>query len=209
MDKQVEHTMKLEAHSRELSILNQGHTELKRRVDASEIKQVDIENLKILHGKNALTEKRLDSSIAATRQIEKDLLEAHANLVLRVKEIESKVDSLFIGLKELNSNLNDINCLFREDKARLEKEITKNRFDLEHIIENRATLITKNLAVSPRDILTSNEEIKSKLESALVGSDNAMAKCNVQAMSLKLFEKKLENMALQLKSFELNKELER
>lgn len=209
MDKSVEQTMKLEGHSRELSILNDGHRELKRRVEASELKQEDLEKLKVLHGKTGLLEKRLDTSIESTRQIEKDLLQAHNSLLNRVKEVESKVDSLFIGIKELNSNLHDLDRVYQEDKRRLEKEISKTRSDLELLIESRASLILKNLSVSPRDIITNNDELKARLESALIGADNAMAKCNVHGMTIKLLEKRIENMALQIKSFELTKELER
>lgn len=199
--------IKVEQHSRELELLNERVAQLESRVKDSEMKRSEIENINFIVSRNEDLIKTINEikefSRSQLNKVNKDMTEIDRKLSeinIKISSLSEKLDDFVSKLNELEDDVLHCNQYTNDKVGRVFEGLLKR-------VDDKCDAIVKDLHVSPKDILKDNEEIRLKLDSAVVGADNAMMKCNVHAMNLKLFEKRVENLALQIKEFELSKQL--
>ena len=64
--------------------------------------------------------------------------------------------------------------------------------------------LRKDLVVSPSDVFQQNNDVMKKLESTALDGSNAMMKVNNIDLHTRILEKRIENLAIQIKRIELS-----
>ena len=118
-----------------------------------------------------------------------------------LKDLKDRVASM-------SNDLERIRVDYKHDHDNLEDLIVhlngKSNSELQSRLEN----LQKNLVVSPKDIASQNETLLKRIEAASMDGNNAMMNVNAQDLNLKILDKKIESLSIQIKRLDLTKQLE-
>lgn len=118
------------------------------------------------------------------------------NCVLSCREISKNTSSLE---QEFNLASKDIYYKINHN----ENLISKTFSSIKSEIEEKFSLIKKEVASYPKSILENNEKIMTKVEIAQMDAQNVALKYSNLETQLKIFDRKLENLDIRIKKMEL------
>lgn len=199
--------IKVQQHSRELELMTERMSAFDVRIKDAEIDKQDIERLKDVYEKNDDLIKKINQEIENKKNDLLSLNHKISDLEFKIKEIEQKISSNQLTFTSIWAFIEDLRSQVKNGDNSLNSNISSSIESINKRIDSKHEELMKNLHVSPKDIIKDNEELKAKMDSALISAENSMIKCNVHAMNIKLLEKKVENLSLQIKEFELSKKL--
>jgi len=155
-----------------------------------------------------------------TENFVKDINDKNSTSKLLIDGIRSVIESLknttsvhTNELRQLRDSLPIMEKQITETKDVLSQKIVSistaftSRFD-EHAEKQKKQLETfsNHALTAPKSVIESNQTIIEQLEVATLDSSNAILKTNNMELTLKLLERKLENLTIQVKKIELTQQ---
>lgn len=144
-----------------------------------------------------------------------DLIEGKKSAVTTVAKLEKQMAELKKENESLRKDLTDALELIKELNKKFLylpfdnqiRELAKGQTN--HIAETRKEMqkIRDDLVVSPAQIISNNSDLLKKLEVAQLDGSNAMSKVSNFELQIRVLEKKIESLGIQLKKIELGQQL--
>jgi hypothetical protein len=209
--------------TQQIDTVGSMHSELKKNVE----NQLAQTNQNVENAKSRISQVLSEAAKGSEIQLLRDYLESKISQVskdisaLNVKHVatEDKTTSLQDGFMGLADQLEDVNTVVKKsDDVRTEfmKQITKmsgifeNRWNefstfFQKYTDEKIESLKNDLQGSSASLGALRSEIIKKLESITLDSSNAFLKANNNAQQVAILEKKIENIFLLLKKFELSK----
>lgn len=124
-----------------------------------------------------------------------------------VMNLSNDFKDLKEDLKSLKECLATIRADYKHDHDNLEGLILHLNGKTSNELQSRLEALHKDLVVSPKDIAQQNSTLLKRIEAASMDGVNAMQKVNAQDLNLRILDKKIENLAIQIKRIDLTKQL--
>jgi septation ring formation regulator EzrA len=195
---------RLEQISQELISINDFINAFKRNLDDLSKKYSELESIKGL-------ESKVDDATKGYLQGHIILKKKSELLDLANSAMQANNSDMIKALSSLSSKHESIEERFLDYKNDQELKAQTLRNDHKKALEAlrkefQASLdsLRKDLVVSPSDVFQQNNDVMKKLESTALDGSNAMMKVNNIDLHTRILEKRIENLAIQIKRIELS-----
>lgn len=197
------HDSVLSQHQLEINEINHNVNIFKNVIQELREKFCEIDALRELYQKFENLSQYVKTDLAAFKVQADTLKKAADDFQLKVSQFRQiQIDAMLkqdeIVIRQ-ERDFQNYNSKLRSSEMAQTEIFKVWRNGLEEAIEK----LRKDLLVSPVAVFEQNNQIMGKLESASLDGTNAMLKVNNMDMNIRIIEKKIESLAIQIKKIEL------
>jgi hypothetical protein len=187
----------------EINSINHSINESKRLIEELNVKFEAIDRLKDLHQKFDNLSQYVKKDLDAFKVQAENLRKTVDDFLLKISQFRAiqidmlvKQDAMAVAQEK---NFHYHNKRLQEVETNQTERISNYREEFQLAMEK----LKDQLSMSPVAIFEQNNQMINKLESASLDGSNAMLKVNNMDMKITIIEKKIENLAIQIKRVEL------
>jgi hypothetical protein len=197
--------VRLEQIFQELVSINECINKFKDDIEGLSKKCGDLESLKGLEAKVEDATKGYVQGHAVLKRRADQLDSAHAGLVISDRNIDASIRSISFAHQDHMKEFQEYKKV-QDDKFQTFFKDNKKAMDaLRFEFQASINKMQNDLVVSPSTILQQNNDVMKKLESTSLDGTNAVMKVNNLDTHVRILEKRIENLAIQIKRLELSK----